>query len=101
MANTRSWCTTLASDLNPPIDSFEARPLNEFIINFRVKNGQKPLTLDYKTFCESTGLDYNKGDYVAHPSTEAVKVVLSKIAKNEALIQNNPVGSLTEWIFNL
>ncbi|GJV10022.1 retrovirus-related pol polyprotein from transposon TNT 1-94 [Tanacetum coccineum] len=95
------WYTTVASDPNPPIDSFEARPLNGFIINFRVKNGQKPLTLDYKTFCESTGLNYNKGDYVAHPSTEAVKVVLSKIAKNEALIQKNHVGSLTEWIFNL
>ncbi|GJX73606.1 hypothetical protein Tco_0312201 [Tanacetum coccineum] len=35
-------------------------------------NGKKPLTLDYKTFVEFAGLDYGKGKYVSHPSTEEV-----------------------------
>ncbi|GKA12380.1 hypothetical protein Tco_0691926 [Tanacetum coccineum] len=52
---------------------------------------QKPLTLDFKTFCESTGLDYNQGNYVVHPSPEAVKAELSKIATNKALVQRTHV----------
>nr|GEU49439.1 retrovirus-related Pol polyprotein from transposon TNT 1-94 [Tanacetum cinerariifolium] len=68
-----------------PIDSSEARPLKEFIIKFIAKNGQKPLTLNYKAFCESTGLDYD------HPYTEVVKAEHSKIATNEALVQKTPV----------
>ncbi|GJY19883.1 hypothetical protein Tco_0392449 [Tanacetum coccineum] len=35
-----------------------------------VLNGQRPLTLDFNTFCSSTGLDYNNGKYVAHPTPE-------------------------------
>ncbi|GJX78324.1 hypothetical protein Tco_0325135 [Tanacetum coccineum] len=81
------WCIIVASDPNLSIDSAEARPLKEFIIKFTVKNGQKSLTLDYKTFCESTGLDYNNGQYVDHPSTEVVKAKLAKIETNEALVQ--------------
>ncbi|GJW54401.1 hypothetical protein Tco_0098486 [Tanacetum coccineum] len=42
-------------------------------------NGKKPLTLDYKTFIKATGLDYNKGTYVSHPSPEAVKAELEKL----------------------
>ncbi|GJU78554.1 hypothetical protein Tco_1275624 [Tanacetum coccineum] len=61
------WCTVVAADPNPPIDSSKARPLKEFIIKFTVMNGQRPLTLDYKTFCESTRLDYNKGNNVDIP----------------------------------
>ncbi|GKE77278.1 hypothetical protein Tco_1543398 [Tanacetum coccineum] len=34
-------------------------------------NGEKLLILDFKTFCEATSLDYNKGTYVFHPSFEA------------------------------
>ncbi|GJV13778.1 hypothetical protein Tco_1355319, partial [Tanacetum coccineum] len=82
------WCTAVVEDPNPPTDKAEARPLKEFIIKFIVMNGKKPLTLDFKTLCESTGLDYNQGNYVAHPSP---KVELAKIATNEVLIQNNPV----------
>ncbi|GKC55887.1 hypothetical protein Tco_1083485 [Tanacetum coccineum] len=85
------WCTAVVEDPNPPEDDSEVRPLKEFIIKFTVKNGKKPLTLDYKTFCESTGLDYNKGNYVAHPSPEAVKAELAKIAKYEALVQKTPI----------
>ncbi|GKD28237.1 hypothetical protein Tco_1239015 [Tanacetum coccineum] len=85
------WCTVMASDLNPPIDSSKARPYREFIIKFTIKNGQNPLNLDYKTFCESTGLDYNNGQYVDHPSTKVVKAELAKIATNEALVQKTLV----------
>ncbi|GKE68059.1 hypothetical protein Tco_1526131, partial [Tanacetum coccineum] len=35
-------------------------------------NDKKPLILDYKSFVESTRLDYAKGTYVSHPSPEAV-----------------------------
>ncbi|GJU21821.1 retrovirus-related pol polyprotein from transposon TNT 1-94, partial [Tanacetum coccineum] len=63
----------------------------EFLINFTVKNDKKPLTLDYKTFCESIRLDYNNGQYVDHPSTEVVKAKLAKIATNEALVRKTLV----------
>ncbi|GJX27712.1 hypothetical protein Tco_0235791 [Tanacetum coccineum] len=33
-------------------------------------NGKKAMTLDFNTFTTSTGLDYNNGAYVAHPSPE-------------------------------
>ncbi|GJT76471.1 hypothetical protein Tco_1043196 [Tanacetum coccineum] len=35
-------------------------------------NGKKPLTLDFNTFTTSTGLDYNNGTYVSHPSPEVL-----------------------------
>ncbi|GJU98766.1 hypothetical protein Tco_1328037 [Tanacetum coccineum] len=68
------WDTDI-SDPNPPIDDYEARPLKEFLIKFTVKNGQRPLTLNYKTFCEATGLDYSSGQYVNHHSTEVIKAL--------------------------
>ncbi|GJW30389.1 hypothetical protein Tco_0047264 [Tanacetum coccineum] len=85
------WCTAVGSDPNPPADYFEARPLKEFIIKFTLMNGKKPLTLEFKTFCESTGLDYKQCKYVAHPSPKVVKVELAKIATSEALVQTTPV----------
>ncbi|GJS95877.1 hypothetical protein Tco_0802845 [Tanacetum coccineum] len=57
--NFMFWCTTIAYDPNPPADDSEALPLKEYKIQFIVMNGKKPLTLDYKTFVETTGLDYN------------------------------------------
>ncbi|GJU47682.1 hypothetical protein Tco_1217237 [Tanacetum coccineum] len=65
-------------------------------MKFTVKNGQTPLTLGYKTFCETTRLIYNKGDYVAHPSLEVVKVELAKIAINEALVLGENHSSTEE-----
>ncbi|GJW32950.1 retrovirus-related pol polyprotein from transposon TNT 1-94 [Tanacetum coccineum] len=85
------WCIAVVEDPKPPEDDSKVRPLKEFIIKFTVMNGKKPLTLDYKTFCESTRLDYNKGNYVSHPSLKAVKAKLAKVATNEALIQKNHV----------
>nr|GEV44920.1 ATP-dependent 6-phosphofructokinase 6-like [Tanacetum cinerariifolium] len=75
----------MAEDPKPLTNDSKARHLKEFIIKFTIKNGQIPLTLDYKTFKASTGLDYNKGDYIAHPSPEVVKAELVKISTNEAL----------------
>ncbi|GKB21370.1 hypothetical protein Tco_0855293 [Tanacetum coccineum] len=85
------WCTAIAYDPSPPSDDFVARPLKEYLIKFSVMNCQKRLTLDYQTFCSSTGLDYNKGKYVAHPSPEAVKAELAKIVTNARYLDKTPV----------
>ncbi|GJZ88319.1 retrovirus-related pol polyprotein from transposon TNT 1-94 [Tanacetum coccineum] len=53
------WSTTIPYDPNPHADNSEARPLKEYKIKFLVMNGKKPLTLDYKTFVQSTCLDYS------------------------------------------
>ncbi|GJT57230.1 reverse transcriptase domain-containing protein [Tanacetum coccineum] len=73
------WCTAVATHPNPPADDFKVLHLKEYQIKFSVMNGKKPLTLDYKTFVESTGLDYAKGTYVSHPSLNAIKAELAKI----------------------
>nr|GEV65005.1 ABC transporter B family member 29, chloroplastic isoform X1 [Tanacetum cinerariifolium] len=66
------WSTAVAFDPFPSTDEPEKRPLKEFLIKFSVSNGQRPLTLDFKTFCSSTGLDYNNGKYVDHPTPEVL-----------------------------
>ncbi|GJZ82721.1 hypothetical protein Tco_0647894 [Tanacetum coccineum] len=58
---------------------------------FLALNGQRPLTLDFHTFCSSTGLDYNNGKYVAHPAPEVVKKELGKIAINRSYLDKTPV----------
>nr|GEU89082.1 retrovirus-related Pol polyprotein from transposon TNT 1-94 [Tanacetum cinerariifolium] len=50
----------IAYDPNSPADNSEAHPLKEYKIKFLVMNGKKPLTFNFKTFTESTSLDYNK-----------------------------------------
>ncbi|GKB23375.1 hypothetical protein Tco_0862776 [Tanacetum coccineum] len=85
------WCTAVVEDPKPLVDDYKARPLKEFIIKFTMMNGKNPLTLDFKTFCKSTSLDYNHGKYVAQHSPKVVKAKLAKITTNEALIQRNPV----------
>nr|GEU39223.1 hypothetical protein [Tanacetum cinerariifolium] len=67
------WSTTVAFDPFPSTDKPEKRPLKEFLIKFSVSNGKRPLTLDFKTFCSSTGLDYNNDKYVDHPTPEDKK----------------------------
>ncbi|GKB81977.1 retrovirus-related pol polyprotein from transposon TNT 1-94 [Tanacetum coccineum] len=64
------WSTDVAFDPFPSTDEPEKCPLKEFLIKFSTLNGQRPLTLDFHTFCSSTGLDYNNGKYVAHPAPE-------------------------------
>ncbi|GJU45167.1 hypothetical protein Tco_1202433 [Tanacetum coccineum] len=64
--------TAVTYDPFPPADETKQRPLREFLIKFSVLNEQRPLTLDFKTFSSSTGLDYNNGKYVAHHTPKAV-----------------------------
>ncbi|GKA14626.1 hypothetical protein Tco_0694272 [Tanacetum coccineum] len=85
------WSTVVAFDPFPSTDEPEKRPLREFLIKFSVLNGQRPLTLDFKTFCSTTGLDYNNGKYVAHPAPEVVKKELGKIAINPSYLDKTPV----------
>ncbi|GJU26240.1 retrovirus-related pol polyprotein from transposon TNT 1-94 [Tanacetum coccineum] len=56
-----------------------------------VLNGQRPLTLNFNTFCSSTDLDYNNGKYMAHPTPEAVKKELGKITINPSYMDKTPV----------
>ncbi|GJZ65451.1 hypothetical protein Tco_0622147 [Tanacetum coccineum] len=76
------WSTVVAYDPFSSTNEIVQCPLREFLIKFSVLNGQRPLSLDFNTFCSSTGLDYNNGKYVAHPTPEAVKKELGKIAIN-------------------
>ncbi|GKC98920.1 hypothetical protein Tco_1169195, partial [Tanacetum coccineum] len=85
------WSTVVAYDHFPSTDETKQRPLREFLIKFLVLNRQRPLTLDFNTFCSSTGLDYNNGKYVAHPTPEAVKKELGKIALNPSYLDKTPV----------
>ncbi|GJT70269.1 retrovirus-related pol polyprotein from transposon TNT 1-94 [Tanacetum coccineum] len=85
------WSTAVAFDPFPSTDEPEKRPLKEFLIKFSVLNGQRPLTLDFHTFCSSTGLDYNNGKYVAHPAPEVMKEELGKIAINPSYLDKTPV----------
>ncbi|GJV17484.1 hypothetical protein Tco_1362807 [Tanacetum coccineum] len=85
------WSTDVAFDPFPSTDEPEKRPLREFLIKFSVLNGQRPLTLDFKTFCSTTGINYNNGKYVAHPIPEVVKKELGKIAINPSYLNKTPV----------
>ncbi|GKD43504.1 retrovirus-related pol polyprotein from transposon TNT 1-94, partial [Tanacetum coccineum] len=79
------WSTAIAYDPNPPTNDSVARPLKEFLIKFSVMNDQS-FTVDFNTFRSTTGLDYNKGKYVAHPTLEAVKTELGKISTNASYL---------------
>ncbi|GJW72886.1 hypothetical protein Tco_0132256 [Tanacetum coccineum] len=85
------WSTAVAFDLFPSTDEPEKRPLKEFLIKFLVLNGQRPLTLEFNTFCSSTVLDYNNSKYVNHPTPEAVKKELGKIAINSSYLDKTLV----------
>ncbi|GKD37700.1 hypothetical protein Tco_1257907, partial [Tanacetum coccineum] len=82
------WSTSIAYDPFPSTDETEQRPLREFLMKFIVLNEQRPLTLDFNTFCSSTDLNYNNGKYVAHPTPKDVKKELGKIAINLILSGN-------------
>ncbi|GKA01462.1 hypothetical protein Tco_0674127 [Tanacetum coccineum] len=77
------WSTAVAHDPFPSTNETEQRPLRKFLIKFSVLNGQIPLTLDFNTFCSSTGLDYNNGKYVLggnYSSTEQVNSIQQLLA---------------------
>ncbi|GKB43753.1 hypothetical protein Tco_0888695 [Tanacetum coccineum] len=85
------WNIAVAYDPFPSTNETKQRPLRELLIKFLVLNGQRPLTLDFNTFCSSTGLDNNNGKYVAHPTPEAVKKELGKIAINQSYLDKTTV----------
>ncbi|GJU94985.1 retrovirus-related pol polyprotein from transposon TNT 1-94 [Tanacetum coccineum] len=80
------WSTVVAFDPFPSTDEPKKHPLKEFPIKFSVLNGQKPLTLDFNTFCSSTGLNY-----VDHPTPKVVKKELGNIAINPSYLDKTPV----------
>ncbi|GJU19470.1 hypothetical protein Tco_1152812 [Tanacetum coccineum] len=90
------WCIIVLDHPTPPTEDFEARPLKESNIKFTVKNGKTPLILDYKTFCQTTGLEYNNVNYVSHPSTKEVKVELANISAHEVLVSPLPASEKKE-----
>ncbi|GJW79423.1 hypothetical protein Tco_0143398 [Tanacetum coccineum] len=85
------WSTIVAYDPFLSTDEPEKCPLREFIVKFSFLNGQRPLTLDFKTFCSSTGLDYNNDNYVAHLTPKVMKKELGKIAINPSYLDKTPV----------
>nr|GEV53406.1 hypothetical protein [Tanacetum cinerariifolium] len=85
------WSTAVSFDPFPSTNEPEKCPLKEFLMKFLVLNGQQPLTLDFKTFCSSTGLDYNNDKYVDHPTPEVVKKELGKISINLSYLDKPPV----------
>ena len=84
------WATAKAFDPTPSTDENNLRPLREYLIRFSLNGGQQ-YTLDYKTFCTSTGLDYNKGVYVAHPEPSTVKDGLKQIVLDPTFLDKTPV----------
>ncbi|GJT80229.1 hypothetical protein Tco_1054571 [Tanacetum coccineum] len=85
------WSTAVAFDPFPSTDEPEKYPLKKFLIKFSVLNGQRPLTLDFNTFCSSTGLNFNNDKYVDHPTPKVVKKELGKIATNPSYLDKTPV----------
>nr|GFB46174.1 hypothetical protein [Tanacetum cinerariifolium] len=88
------WCTAIAYHPNLPTDDSEICPLKEYLIKFSAMSDRKPLTLDFKTLIESTRLDYAKGKYASHPSTEEVMSELAKIVDNLILLDRTPEVTL-------
>nr|GEY17494.1 uncharacterized mitochondrial protein AtMg00810-like [Tanacetum cinerariifolium] len=85
------WSTVVAFDSFPSTDEPEKCSLKEFLIKFSVLNGQRPLSLDFQTFCSSNGFDYNNGKYVEHPTPKVIKKELGKIAINPSYLDKTPV----------
>ncbi|GJT39053.1 hypothetical protein Tco_0938918 [Tanacetum coccineum] len=92
------WCTAIAYDPSPPSDDSMARPLKEYLIKFSVITCKNPLAFSFKTFCTSIGLDYNKGNYVAHPSPEVVKAEMAKIVLGGNYSSTKQINSIQQMI---
>ncbi|GJV31822.1 retrovirus-related pol polyprotein from transposon TNT 1-94 [Tanacetum coccineum] len=60
-------------DLPKSSNDSTPKPIKDLIIRFTLKNGKTPLFFKYKTFVQTTGLDYNNGNYVALPQSEVIK----------------------------
>nr|GEW01897.1 retrovirus-related Pol polyprotein from transposon TNT 1-94 [Tanacetum cinerariifolium] len=90
------WCTAMVDLPKPPSDDQESRPLKESIIKFTVKNGKTPLSFNFKTFIQTTGLDYNNRQYEALPSMEVLGGNKSSIDQLNS-IKQMIVYSLLTW----
>ncbi|GJU41462.1 hypothetical protein Tco_1194419 [Tanacetum coccineum] len=74
------WNNKTVDNPFPSTDETEQCPLREFLIKFSVLNGQRPLTLDFNTFCSSTGLDYNNvlgGNYSSTKQVNSIQKLLA------------------------
>ncbi|GJW44583.1 hypothetical protein Tco_0073382 [Tanacetum coccineum] len=70
----------ISYETNPPADETQSRPLKEYLIKFSVINGKNPLTLDFKTFTTSTGLDYNNvlgGNYSSNEQINSIQQMIA------------------------
>ncbi|GKA12352.1 hypothetical protein Tco_0691898 [Tanacetum coccineum] len=81
------WSTVVAFDLFPSTNEHEKCPLKEFLIKFSVLNGQRSLTLNFHTFCSSTGLNFNNDKYVDHPTPEVLGRNYSSIKQVNSIQQ--------------
>ncbi|GJT24290.1 retrovirus-related pol polyprotein from transposon TNT 1-94 [Tanacetum coccineum] len=73
------WCTDKVDLPKPPTDDSDPRPPKESIIRFIVKNGKTPLFFDFKTFVQTTMLDYNNGEYDTLTQPKVMKAELLKL----------------------
>ncbi|GKA68613.1 retrovirus-related pol polyprotein from transposon TNT 1-94, partial [Tanacetum coccineum] len=73
------------------LDDIFTKPLDEPTFTRLKAELGIPLTLDFNTFCSSTGLDYNNGKYMDHPTLEAVKKELGKITINPSYLDKTSV----------
>ncbi|GJS93119.1 hypothetical protein Tco_0800087 [Tanacetum coccineum] len=60
----------------PPSDDSEKISLKESTIKFIVKTGKTPLSSNFKTFVQTTRLNYHNGQYEALPQTKVKKAEL-------------------------
>ncbi|GJS26112.1 hypothetical protein Tco_0486732 [Tanacetum coccineum] len=79
IAISNNSCTDVVDLPKPPSDDQESRPLKESIIKFTIKNGKTPLSFNFKTFVQTTRLDYNNGQYEALLLMEVMKVELLEL----------------------
>nr|GEX66155.1 hypothetical protein [Tanacetum cinerariifolium] len=92
------WSTAIAFDPFSSTDESDKFLLKEFLIKFLVLNEQIPLTLDFNTFCSSTGLHYNNGKSVDHPTPKLL--AYSLITGTEVDIEEINYSDLVTKLLN-
>ncbi|GJY09547.1 retrovirus-related pol polyprotein from transposon TNT 1-94 [Tanacetum coccineum] len=84
------WSTAVDMTLSIKRMRLSTPHLRKFLIKFSL-NEQRPLTLNFNTFCSLTGLDYKNAKYVAYPIPKVVKKELGKIAINPSYLDKTLV----------
>ncbi|GJT50225.1 hypothetical protein Tco_0976382 [Tanacetum coccineum] len=77
------WCTAIAYDPNSPADNSEVRPLKEYKIKVTMMNDKNPLTLDFKTFIETTGQFYSAVDSLLSHHWDKAEFLGAEYTKDE------------------